>query len=369
MYLTAKLKLQTSPEQSDALRSTLVTFNAACNWISEHAWKTKIFRQFTLQKECYRDVRQRFGLTAQSAVHAVRKVADSYKLDKAVMRTFRASGAASYDNRILSWKLSESSVSIWSIKGRLGIPFVCGGRQRAILAHRKGETNLALVRGKWYLMATCQVPDTEPIQASAFLGVDLGVANIASDSDGKTYSGKAVKAVRHRHRRLRTKLDKKQTRAAKRRLKKIAGKERRFARHENHVISKEIVASAERTGRGIAIEELTGIRARIRASREQRAVLHSWAFAQLGTFITYKARLAGVPLVIVDPRNTSRECAECGHVSKKSRPDQSTFHCVACLHAANADTNAARVISSRATSKLAEGDRARLSDYAAVSHG
>ena len=90
--------------------------------------------------------------------------------------------------------------------------------------------------------------------------MDLGVVNIASDSEGKWYSGSTVKSVRHRHRRLRRKLQKKQTRAAKRRLKRLAGKEARFARHTNHVISKEIVACAKGTRRGIKLEELGGIR-------------------------------------------------------------------------------------------------------------
>jgi putative transposase len=179
------------------------------------------------------------------------------------------------------------------------------------------------------------------------------VVKIASDSDGRVYGGAELKGVRFRNRRLRTKLQKKQTRAAKRRLKKLSGREARFARHVNHVISKEIVASAERTGRGIAVEELTGIRERIRAGRKQRAVLHSWAFAQPGAFLSYKAILAGVPLVAVDPGNTSQECAACGCIDKRNRPDQPTFRCVACRHAANADTNAARVIAGRATCKLA----------------
>jgi putative transposase len=90
--------------------------------------------------------------------------------------------------------------------------------------------------------------------------VDFGIVNIATDSDGQSYSGSQIRSVRHRHRRLRRKLQKKQTRAAKRRLKKLSGKEQRFATHTNHVIAKQIVALAKRTQRAIALEELQGIR-------------------------------------------------------------------------------------------------------------
>lgn len=104
-------------------------------------------------------------------------------------------------------------------------------------------------------------------------------------------------------------------------------------------------------------------------SNKQRAALHNWAFAQLRAFLTYKAALAGVLLITIDPRNTSRECSACGSIDKRNRIDQSSFRCLACGHAENADTNASRVIAGRATRKLAEGDRAQPSDRAALSHG
>ena len=129
-----------------------------------------------------------------------------------------------------------------------------------------------------------------------FLGVDLGVVNIATDSDGNAYSGSHVRSMRHRHRKLRTKLQKKGTKAARRKLKRLSGKERRFATNTNHVISKQIVALAKGTGRGIALEDLSGIRERITArTGKQRYDLHSWAFFQLGQFILYKAIGKGVP--------------------------------------------------------------------------
>lgn len=100
---------------------------------------------------------------------------------------------------------------------------------------------------------------------------------------------------------------------------KRSRKEARFAADVNHQISKSIVAEAERSGRGIAVEELTGIRERVRLRKPQRATLHSWAFAQLGGFLAYKARRAGVVLVQVDPAYTSQTCHVCGHVDRRNR--------------------------------------------------
>jgi IS605 OrfB family transposase len=154
--------------------------------------------------------------------------------------------------------------------------------------------------------------------------------------------------VRHRHRRLRRKLQHKGTRPARRKLKRLSGKEKRFANDVNHCISKQLVNTAKGTRRGIGLENLTGIRERVTVSRRKRAELHSWSFADLGTKIAYKAQRAGVPVAYVDPRNTSRQCSQCDHVDKASRRSQAKFVCTACGCASHADYNAARNIRRKA---------------------
>ena len=69
-----------------------------------------------------------------------------------------------------------------------------------------------------------------------------------------------------------------------------------------------------------------------------RWLLGNWAFDQLKQFVSYKAEAAGLSVVSVDPRNTSRTCPECGHVSAENRPTQEKFHCQSCGHTAHADT-------------------------------
>jgi len=98
----------------------------------------------------------------------------------------------------------------------------------------------------------------------------------------------------------------------------------------------------------VALEDLQGIRNRTRFRKQQRAKMGGWAFHQLRAFIEYKARQAGVELIVVDPGNTSRQCSVCGHIAKANRPSQSEFRCVACGHTDHADVNAARNIRSRA---------------------
>lgn len=348
MKLIAQVKLLPTADQAAALRRTLAQANAACDSISKAAWVTKTFRQFDIHKLSYAEARSTFGLAAQLTVRCISKVADAYKVDRKRQRTFTPTGSIAYDDRILSWNLQDRAVSIWTLAGRQLIPFVCGARQWELLRTRHGETDLAFVNGAWYLLAVCDVETPEPIDVDGALGIDLGVTNIAVDSDGTIHSGKTIKAVRYRHRRLRTKLQRLGTHGARRRLRKLAGQESRFANHTNHVISKQLVGAAERTKRAISLEDLTHIRSRVRARRSQRPILDSWAFAQLRRHIVYKAARAGVPVVFVDPRNTSRTCPACGHIDKANRKSQAQFLCTSCCFAGNADVIAAGNISRRA---------------------
>lgn len=348
MKLIAQVKLLPTPEQADALKRTLEQANAACQFVSDTAWETKIFRQYDLHHKCYQAIREQFGLSAQVTVRVIAKVADAYKLDRKAKRTFKTTGSIAYDDRILSWRLQDQTVSIWTVNGRLRIPFVCGERQLELLQTRQGESDLGLYKGMFFLSATCEVDEPKPVDVEGALGVDLGVTNIAVDSDGVVHKASHINNVRRRYRRLRAKLQAKGTRSAKRKLKRLAGRERRFAKDTNHCISKKLVAKAKDTNRAIALEDLRGIRERVTVRRSQRATLHSWSFFQLRSFVTYKAKRAGVPVFLVDPRNTSRTCPACGHVDKANRPSQSKFSCVVCGFAGLADHIAAVNIGRRA---------------------
>jgi len=352
MKLTAKVKLQPTKEQAELLKLTLETANAACNQISQQAWDTKTFGQFSLHKVTYHPIRQQFNLAAQLVVRCISKVADAYKLDKKTLRTFKTLGGIAYDDRVLNWRLPSRTVSIWTMTGRQIIPFVCGEHQWKLLQTQQGETDLACIDGEFYLFAVCNVDQPEPLDIDGFLGVDLGVANIAVDSDKTIHQGKTVKNVRYRNRQLRRKLQAKGTKSTRRLLKKRSKKEQRFATWTNHNISKSIVATAQGTNRGIALEDLTGIRDRITARKPQRATLSSWGFAQLRSFIEYKAQKVGVPVVAVDPRNTSRTCPACGHIDKANRKTQDKFLCVDCGFSGLADYTAAVNISRRANVRL-----------------
>jgi len=367
--MVVQVRLLPTPLQAAALEATLRACNEAATWVSEVAFEHGEFKNFALRKHTYDAVKSRWSLGAQAAQHAIKKTCDAYTALTANLKagnlgrsgsrryrkatekpiTFRPRGAQPYDDRMLSWQIPDRTVSIWTTSGRIkNVAFTASVEQLAKLdLYRKGESDLLERDGMWFLNATCEVPETElnadPVD---FLGIDLGIVNIATTSDGEIMAGRELNRTRERA--LRTKLQKKNTPSAKRRLKKRRRKEARRARDINHKISKHVVAEAERTGRGIALEDLTGIRERVRLRKPQRATHSSWSFHQLGQFIVYKARKAGVPVVHVDPAYTSRTCAECGHIDRANRVSQAWFACRSCGFVDHADRNGSRNVRARA---------------------
>ncbi|MGW6909029.1 RNA-guided endonuclease InsQ/TnpB family protein [Streptomyces sp. NPDC054940] len=371
MKLVVQVKLLPTPVQATALETTLRACNAAATWASQVAFEKDVKNSFALRKFTYDQAKTCWRLGSQAAQHVIKKTCDAYATLKANLKAgnlgkphskryrravekpivFRPEGAQPYDDRMLSWQIAEQRVSIWTVDGRVkDMAFTASPEQLATLAlHRKGESDLVCQGGMWFLLATCEVPEqplnTDPVD---FLGIDLGIVNIATTSDCEIMAGRKLNRIRVRERKLRTKLQRKNTPSAKRRLKRRRRKEARRAKDINHKIAKHVVAEAERTGRGIALEDLTGIRERVRLRKPQRATHSSWSFAQLGAFIAYKARRAGVPVIYVNPAYTSRTCSECGHIDRANRVSQAWFACRSCGFVDHADRNGSRNIRARA---------------------
>jgi putative transposase len=153
--------------------------------------------------------------------------------------------------------------------------------------------------------------------------------------------------MRKRARRVRQRLQKLGTRGSRRLLVKRRKKEQRRASHVNHCISKKLVEVAKGTGRGIAVEDLGGIRGRTTVRKVNRAEHSGWAFHQLRFYLEYKCADAGIPCVAVDARNSSRTCPRCGCVDQRNRPSQAVFRCVDCALVGHADLVAACEIALR----------------------
>jgi len=321
------------------------TFNQVCNQISERAFQEQEFQKIQLHHIVYKEQREALPeFSSQLTIRAIDVVSCSYKTKRGKRSNgFKRTSAVVYDDRCITFRGTES-VNIWTAEGRLNIPMKIWDKER--FAFRKGQVDLILQNGTFFLLVTLEIPTPEKYDAKGVIGVDLGVKNIAVTSQGDVFSSEQLEKKRQQYHNHRQRLQKRGTRSAKRRIKTSGNKESKFRKDTNHVISKLIVSKAEGTRKAIALEELSRINKRVTVRKANRNERMSWSFAQLRSYITYKAERSGVLLVIVPAPYTSQTCSNCGHCAKKNRKSQAEFCCVSCGHAENADFNASKNIAS-----------------------
>ena len=347
MKLITKIKLNTSKDDLECLQSMMETFNSACNYTSELIESSGVLSNFKLHKLYYYQIKSKFNLPAQVTCNVLKRTCQSYKSGKKKkIRSFSSNSSVIYDDRMISFK--DDNVSILTLNKRRKIPLIIyGDKPREYLKYRKGEVLLKIKNNKAYLHITCEVPEEPKKSPTGFLGVDLGIVNIATCSDGTNYSGSNIDKVRNKYQNIKSSLQKKRTRSSYRKLKKISGRQSRFVRNTNHVISKNIVNKAKALDFGIALEELSKIKTPV--SKAQRLRHDQWSFYQLRQFIEYKSELNGIEVFLVNPRNTSRQCSRCGYIDKKNRKTRNDFKCLSCNFSAYADDNAAINIAAKAS--------------------
>ncbi len=259
MKLTIQLQLLPTPSQAELLLATMTRFNEAASFAAEQGFTAGVFSPPSVHKIAYQEIRERFGLGAQLAVRAIGKAVECFSRDKTVCPVFLPLGAVTYDQRNLAFK-GLDKVSLATLTGREVIGMVYGEYQRERFDRIKGQCDLITRGGKFYLLATIDLPEAPPMPVKDFVGVDLGIVNLATTNDGEAFTGKPTDRYRRRRTTARKQYQRKGTKNARRRLRLMSGRQRRFQTWQNHNISKRIVGKAKALGFGIAIEDLKGIR-------------------------------------------------------------------------------------------------------------
>ena len=172
------------------------------------------------------------------------------------------------------------------------------------------------------------------------------MTTIIATSDGINHSADGLNEYREHRQKVRSSIQSKGTKGAKRLLKRLSGKERTHASIVNHTIAKSIVQSAKEQGKGIAIEDLTGIRfTSKKRNKKFRTKLSKWNFSMLRQYIEYKALLNGVKCIAVDPAYTSQTCSSCNHIGKRTNKVFKCTNTNCKVDSIDADFNAAQNIS------------------------
>lgn len=362
---TLRIQLRPTPEQKTVFLETAGQYALCFNEVAALGWEEHLSNGVELHQRTYATQRERFSLPSQLVCSARVKATESLKsafalLKKAMRENPRREEQGKkplrvgqptmkrptirYDARSYGVKLAEGKVSLATTQGRQHLVFRLPAYYSGYATWNTASADLFCDRqGKWWLhvVVAQDVVDVQP--GGTVVGIDLGIAHPATDSNNTFYGSPQWGVTEQRIRTLRSRLQSKGTKSAKRHLKKLSGRQKRFRKDCDHVLSKQIVTNRQ-PGTTIVFENLTDIRTRVSLRKAQRRSLHSWSFAQVQAFVIYKAQSRVVGVGFVNPRYTSQKCNRCGHRERGNRPSQAVFLCKACGHSEHADLNAARNI-------------------------
>lgn len=348
--------LNPSPAQADALKNTADAFTSAFNQTVALGWAARMSNKTALHYETYYTVKAAHPtLVSDLIIQARMKAAEALKSAFALQRKGKkvsqpTSQACPPRYNLHTFKVDWASrtVRLSTTIGRQTVRFTLPSYVERYANSPVDTADLLYRNGKWMLHITVTVPPPDIQPNGTTLGVDLGLSHPAVTSNNRFHGTRAWKHIEGRYFTLRRALQSKSTKSAKRHLRRLRGKQARFRRDCDHVLSRRIVDGSE-PGTTIVLENLVDIRKRAKAPRRTKTQrrLHAWSFAQLRTFIEYKAEARGCTVVGVDPRHTSQTCSACGHQARNNRRSQSRFQCRACGFELHADLNASRNIAAK----------------------
>jgi IS605 OrfB family transposase len=348
---TIKVKLNCSDEQRVSLRRTTELFTASFNRVCEIGWLQNRINGVELHHLTYYREKATSGLQADLVCAARVKATEALKSARALQKKGTDVSCPSsslcpirYNAKSATISLGGGKASLASIDGRQHVTFKVAPYYEQYIDWKVRSSDLCIDRrGRVFLHVIVEAPEPLFVPSGKVLGADLGIKRPAVTSNNKFFGERRWREIEDRYFRLVRKLQAKGTKSAKRHLKKLARRINRFRADCDHVLSRRIVDSVS-PGATIVLEDLTDIRARVKARKKQRRRLHGWSFARLKSFLIYKSLVVGVRVEFVDPRYTSQKCSNCGYISRSNRKKQSEFRCKSCGFELNADLNAARNI-------------------------
>ena len=362
MKATLRLKLHTDPATEAALHTTMRLSTACFNAVCRYGWNHHEHNGINLHHATYRNLRAEHNtLPSQLVVSARMKAAEALTSVEERHRRGRKIAcpqselcAIRYDARSYRVQLANGMASLATVCGRLRVAFHLPACYTRYLTWdiRSADLCYHARKKRFYLHVVVDTDAPRITPNGHVVGCDLGVNRVAVTNTAQFFSSARMHTRVRQHQHLKTALQAKGTKSAKRPLHKASRRWTQFQANTNHLLANTILAPMQ-AGDTLALEDLTGIRDGCHPCRKQRGLFHRWSFAQLGGFLTYKAERKGILVISVDPRNSSRTCSRCGHCARANRRSQSHFVCQSCGYGINADYNAAHNLRQRGIALLA----------------
>lgn len=389
---TLKLQIYPTEEQVELFQYSQQQFIKGCQCVSDYIFEHQTLKQREIHDALYYYLREAFDLPAELTASTIRATLARYKAVKTKLRKQRVKFLDKSTNEWVSYRkdlsyltqpiqfkrpvlqlvrnrsysfLNNDTLSLRMITSREKVPFTfLEGNEYfdKFNDYTFGGAELLCIEGKWYVYVSAkkETPDFDVQNVQHVVGIDRGLRHLAVtfDEQGKTtfYNGKEVLNKRKHYSKLRAELQRKGTKSAKKRLKRLSRKENRWMSDMNHCITKALIDTYG-PNTLFVLEDLEGVTFNTvkRRRKEKRNEHHSWAFYQFEEFLTYKAKEIGAKVIKIDPRYTSQTCSKCGNVDKTARNlEIHEYHCKQCGYRSNDDRLAAMNIQTKGKQWITE---------------
>ena len=338
MKLTAELKLFPTEEQASLLRETTCEYIDTINALLDY-FLGQIDVPRMSSKDVYAELPSALRCQCIQDARSIYKKATNYKYHGTFPVLKKRMAIWNNQNyEITDENTVKVPVLIDGKSSRISIKAQSSARTWELLKSSKlGTLRITVKNGKYVAQIAYEVVENPKVDSTKAMGVDLGIkcpAVIVHENGATKFvgNGRQIKQVRRRYNSQRKKLMKHKKMKA---LKKLGNKENRWMRDVDHKISRSIVNEAIKNNIGIIkLEALSGIRSTTSKSRKNNHSLHSWSFYRLAQFIEYKARIAGIQIIYVNPAYTSQRCPYCGSVN---HADDRRYVCENCGYHSHRD--------------------------------
>jgi IS605 OrfB family transposase len=340
MERTVRIKIE-----NEDLKDTVEQYFEAYKFCINKGFELHTYNKKKLHNATYGELRTNYPKIPSALLQTVRDVAcENLKAVKLRIKPIPRNKFIRFDKRTFSFKNGLVSVSI--VNGRKKFNASIPEYFKKYLNWDCKASVLILKNNQLWLNLIFNKEREINNHPKTVLGLDRGINNIVVTSNNEFYNSKQLKAVKGRYQYLKARLQSKGTPSARRKLKKLSGKEKRFVRDVNHRISKKL---ASKDFDCYAIEDLKKLPRN--KGRKFNKKIGDWSFHQLESFLGYKGEEPGKMVIKVNPEHTSQMCSKCGHIERASRSGN-RFKCKSCGFELHGDLNASRNIAKLGMSEL-----------------
>ncbi len=343
MQRTVKIKLR----KDNDLVNTISEYSKIKQYICDLGLKKKTYNKNKLHKWTYKKLRKLHPNMPSAILQTSRDVASETlkrtKLNKKIKG--KEYSAMRLDKRNLRVNMEHNLISISSIAGRKKINFKDNPMTLKYKDWSAIAGTLCFKNNNLYLNLVLEKENPKinlkNIKPKDFIGLDRGIKNIVVGSNNQFFTSSHLRKIKGKYQHLRSMLQSKGTKSALRKLKRTAGKERRFVSDTNHCLAKKLANS---DFKAFAIENLKKI-SNSNKGRRFNKKLGNWSFRQFETYLNYNLEALGKILIRVNPKYTSQMCSksDCNHREKSNR-NGSIFKCKKCGYELHSDLNASHNI-------------------------